>query len=231
MILGGVQFEIEQSYTALVTQAYQSAWVEVGNGRFETNDRPFTDRRSTKFQVAEMLGDETVNALFDLRDQQFVWLECEEGEEVFGAEVDHSSPLKVGIKTIDDLRIDSLATGSIQIELELLQAPDIITGTGKGLGALKFPHAQEEGLDRSLRYTQLSGGGAASNYSGEYSRSFRMTFSLTTEEIRDVVVRLLTIRTGVHSLGDRSIKVLKWGGCVREAFDLWSITLEWVDET
>lgn len=231
MILGGVSFEIEQRYVATVTQAYQSAWVEVGNGRFETNDRPFTDRRSAKFQVAELLGDGTIDALFDLRDQPFVLLECSEGEEVFGAEVDYSSPLKVGVRTIDDLRRDNLATGTIGIELELLETATILTGTGKGLVALKFPHAQEEGLDRSLRYTPLSGGGAMLNYSGEYSRSFRMEFSLTTEEIRDVVVRLLTVRTGTHTLGDRTIRILRWGGCTREAFDLWTIRLEWVDET
>lgn len=226
MILHGVPVQIEWGYTVSIWQAYQDAWTVTADGQYKTNDRPQADRRIARFRIAEPEDAGTLAALFN--GGQSGITACGLGEEIFGADVVYTDPLMTMIRSIGAHRRETLVSGTIEIELELLVAPPTF-GASLSLDTLHFPHSRDEGLSRSgaaLKYYSI--GGTAFESSG-FSKTQRMTFVLTTEQLRGITNQLLSVRTGRHSLHGRDIIVLRWGECAREAFDVWTMTMEFVD--
>lgn len=219
---------VNDSYSLKEVRAYEKEWHQVANGEWFTVDLgPITDKKFCSIttsgahqsmrELEEYLRS-TISARLSVFDVQI-----DEGEDLFGVEVDYSNPLSVALIGEPSITYDSLDWSSVSFELMLnngLAVPLVSKPSGISFSSLPM----DFGVSREL----FSGKKNVIYYSGVpdfvwdelKSQTNKMSFTLTRDQAIWLKRTLVDARDSVLTIDNTYFDLVHGDGTKPETVDI-----------
>jgi hypothetical protein len=245
VIIVGESAKIEWGFEARTRFDWiHNGWNLLAGGKWISADRgaPYDLRRGV---VKAFLRIELLEALQEhlssLRGSGAVSCSFAEGEEIFGVELDYSSPYLCHFEAVQQVAIsrDDPAFASCSLSLLLAEAPRLLSPAAPDWGSLIYPFEDETSIEQQARSNPWMNGGGSRAWDAQRNRSYSATFELCPDEMLAVKQAVLADRNGTISLPSQSFRsifgssqappydvvLLEWGSERRIGLNQWSVSL------